>query len=90
MASSALRGEIVTFDDDPRSSARALRHHPDGIVVIDEGRVVSLGGAPPPGVPVEDHRGRLILPGFIDAHIHYPQTDVIASPGEQLLGWLER
>ena len=90
MPSLALRGEIVTFDDDPRSSARALRHYPDGFVVIDAGRVVSVSEAPPPGIAVDDHRGRLILPGFIDAHIHYPQTDVIASPGEQLLGWLER
>lgn len=90
MASSALRGEIVSFDHDPRSSARALRHHPDAVVVIDEGRIVSVGEPAPPGVPVDDHRGRLILPGFIDAHIHYPQTDIIASPGEQLLGWLER
>lgn len=90
MASVALRGEIVSFDDDPRSSARALRHYPDGFVVIDAGRVVSVSETPPPGIAVDDQRGRLVLPGFIDAHIHLPQVDVVASPGEALLGWLER
>ena len=90
MASLALRGEIVSFDDDPRSGARALRHHPDGVVVIEDGRVVSVGEGSPPGVTVHDYRGKLILPGFIDAHVHYPQTDMVASPGEALLGWLER
>lgn len=90
MAGLALRGEIVSFDDDPRSAARALRHYPDGVVVIDGGRVVSVGEAPPPEAVVHDYRGKLILPGFIDAHVHYPQTDMVASPGEALLGWLER
>ncbi|HMY98959.1 MAG TPA: guanine deaminase [Burkholderiaceae bacterium] len=42
------------------------------------------------GPPVDDHSGRLILPGFVDTHVHYPQTDVIASPGHGLLDWLDR
>ena len=41
-------------------------------------------------IPVEDYRGKLIVPGFVDTHIHYPQTDMIASHGEQLLDWLEK
>jgi len=41
-------------------------------------------------MPVIDHGNRLIMPGFIDAHIHYPQADVIASGGRNLLDWLER
>ena len=41
------------------------------------------------GVPVERIEG-LIVPGFIDAHVHYPQMDRIAAHGEQLLDWLER
>jgi guanine deaminase len=95
-AARALRGEIVSFDDDPRKSPTALRHWPDGLLVIDAGRVAAVGdaarllGTLAPGTPVDDHRGRLILPGFVDSHIHYPQTDVIASHGEQLLNWLER
>jgi cytosine/adenosine deaminase-related metal-dependent hydrolase len=39
--------------------------------------------------PVDDLRGKLIVPGFVDSHIHFPQTDVIASYGTQLLDWLE-
>ncbi len=37
-----------------------------------------------------DHRGYTITPGFIDGHLHYPQTSVIASYGTQLLEWLEK
>jgi guanine deaminase len=40
-------------------------------------------------VAVEDLRGRLIAPGFVDLHMHYPQTDVIGSPADGLLPWLE-
>jgi guanine deaminase len=94
--SRALRGEIVSFDDDPRVSSDALRHWQDGLLVIEAGRIAAVGEASrllaalPRGMPVEDWRGRLILPGFVDTHIHYPQTDIIASHGEQLLTWLER
>ncbi len=42
-----------------------------------------------PGVPVEYFRGRIIAPGFVDMHVHYPQTDVIGSPADGLLPWLE-
>lgn len=42
-----------------------------------------------PGVPVEQLPGRILAPGFIDLHIHYPQTDVIGSPADGLLPWLE-
>ena len=49
----------------------------------------SCPGDLPADIEVTDYRGRLILPGFIDTHVHYPQTDMIASYGEQLLEWLE-
>src|SRR5690606_28461217 len=49
----------------------------------------ALADTLPPGTPVHDYRGKLITPGFIDTHIHYPQTDLIASPAEGLLPWLE-
>lgn len=42
-----------------------------------------------PGVAVEHFPGRIIAPGFVDLHIHFPQTDVIGSPAEGLLPWLE-
>ncbi|KQP22011.1 guanine deaminase [Pseudorhodoferax sp. Leaf267] len=40
-------------------------------------------------VPVRDFPGRIIAPGFIDMHIHFPQTDIIGAPAEGLLPWLE-
>jgi guanine deaminase len=42
-----------------------------------------------PDMPVDDHGDHLILPGFIDAHAHYPQTAIIASWGKRLIDWLE-
>lgn len=93
----AVRGEILHFLDDPaHRGPDALEHFPDGLLVIRDGRVVEAGPAEdlrrrlPSGVPVEDRRGHLILPGFVDTHVHYAQADIIASPGEQLLSWLER
>lgn len=68
----------------------------DGLLVVDAGgRVVDAGAydavAPRhPGVPTTDMPGRWIAPGFVDLHIHYPQTDVIGAPAEGLLDWLER
>lgn len=40
-------------------------------------------------VPTEHFPGRIIAPGFVDMHIHYPQLDVIGSPADGLLPWLE-
>lgn len=93
---SAIRGEIVHFVADPAHHAHALEHFPDGVLVVRDGHVAECGPAPelmarlPAGTPVTDYRGKLILPGFVDTHVHYPQTDIIASHGEQLLEWLEK
>jgi guanine deaminase len=92
----AVRGALVDFSDDPRTGgASAVRHIEDGLLVIRDGRIERVGAAAdllpalPAEVPVADHRGCLVLPGFIDAHVHFPQIDVIASHGKQLLDWLE-
>ena len=93
---SAVRGEIVHFLADPAHHAHALEHFADGVLVVRDGHVAECGPAAellprlPAGTPLADHRGRLILPGFVDTHVHYPQTDIIASHGEQLLEWLEK
>jgi len=90
----AFRGELLDFTDDPRSGSGAVRHIEDGLLVVRDGLVESIGPATellaalPPATEVTDCRGKLITPGFIDAHIHYPQTDIIASHGRQLLDWL--
>jgi guanine deaminase len=70
-------------------------YHEDGLLWVADGRVVAAGPyaqlAPtlPATVTVRDLRGKLIVPGFIDTHIHYPQTDIIASPADGLLPWLD-
>lgn len=93
----AVRGEILYFTDDPAvAGAGAQAHFPDGLLLIRNGLVDAVGPSAellpqlPAGVAVDDHRGKLILPGFIDTHVHYAQLDVIASPGEQLLSWLQK
>jgi guanine deaminase len=92
-----VRGSILHFLDDPaRAGAAAWQYWPDGVLVIEDGRVVRVGDRRTPepddlgGPAIDDYRGKLILPGFVDAHIHYAQVDVIASYGTQLLDWLER
>jgi guanine deaminase len=96
----AVRGETLAFQADPfalplgQSPVDTVRHESDGVVVVEDGRIVDLGPAADtlrrhPGVPVERWSGHLIMAGFVDAHIHYPQTEIIASYGAQLLEWLE-
>lgn len=90
----AFRGEIVSVAQDPRDHENAVRHEADGMLVVEDGIIVARGDhadlAPRfAGVRVETLPG-LIVPGFVDAHVHYPQLDRIASHGAQLLGWLEQ
>ncbi|HVO05495.1 MAG TPA: guanine deaminase [Burkholderiaceae bacterium] len=92
----ALRADLLDFTGDPGLGAPDLatvRHRPDHWLLIEHGRIVDvLPGSQSPGDdwPREDHRGRLLLPGFIDTHVHSVQLDVIASYGSELLDWLER
>ena len=93
----AFRSSILHFTDDPRELGEsAVAYFDDGILLIENGKVRQLGDAKillqtlPTGVEVMDYRGRLIVPGFVDTHIHFAQTDIIASHGEQVLEWLER
>lgn len=93
----ALRGRLLWFVADPHDRGEeAHRYVEDGLVVIEGGIVRSVGEATallatlPPGTEIVDHRPHLIMPGFIDAHLHMPQTQVIASYGAQLMDWLNR
>jgi len=63
----------------------------DGVLVVEDGRIVACGpwAEFDGSAPVEDCSGKLIVPGFVDSHIHFPQTDIIAAYGAQLLDWLE-
>jgi guanine deaminase len=94
----AVRGAFLDFVDDPFFAAEveSVRYFADGLLVIDEsGKILELGpyadlAATYGDVPTEIYRDRLILPGFIDTHIHFPQTTMMAAYGEQLLEWLNR
>ncbi|WP_224008007.1 guanine deaminase [Aureimonas sp. SA4125] len=92
----ALRGRLVSFDADPALSAHAVRFIEDGIVVAQNGVITEVGEAAPilkrlaGDVAVVDHRPHLIIPGFIDPHLHMPQTQVIGSYGAELLEWLAK
>lgn len=94
MTLKAFRGEILSLAHDPAEAGDAVRYDADGLLVVEQGRIVARGPFADlsprfPGLKAEPLRG-LIVPGFIDAHVHYPQLDCIASHGEQLLDWLER
>ena len=91
----AYRASLLHFRADPAFDDGAALYHEDGLLVVEDGRVKAAGDyaalAPmlPEGLEPVDYRGKLIVPGFIDTHLHYPQTDMIASPAPGLLPWLE-
>ncbi len=91
-----LRGRVLTFVDEPQSvdDQSAYTYFEDGAVLIENGKIAEVGDyaaiatVAGPLAEIVDHRPRLILPGFIDTHLHFPQTQAIASYGAQLLEWL--
>ena len=98
----AFRASILHLLADPGDGDgdSALEYFEDGLLVTEDGKVARVGPAEPllaqlgdqGGDPasVTDYSGCLLTPGFIDCHVHYPQIDMVASYGEQLLQWLER
>ncbi|QNK09667.1 guanine deaminase [Enterobacter sp. JUb54] len=94
---SAVRGaffDIAHPADSADDIARHGRYLDDGVLFIHEGKIQALlpwqeGEAHLDGQKgYLDLRGQLLLPGFVDAHVHYPQTEMIGAFGEQLLEWL--
>ncbi|MBS8228246.1 guanine deaminase [Vannielia litorea] len=91
-----LLGQIIDFTADPFSTPpqEAARHLSRGAILLRGGKIVEIG---PAARMVEAHRtarrvdygAALLLPGFVDAHAHYPQTGIIASWGKRLIDWLE-
>ena len=90
----AYRAQLLRFDTDGTPL-----YESDGLLVVGLGtdgvqRVVDAGpyrtvAARHPQVAVTHWPDRLIAPGFIDMHVHYPQTDIIGAPADGLLPWLE-
>lgn len=93
----AYRSSIIQLVADPSEVGlnEAYRYFEDGLLVVEQGMIVDVGDyvdtlAKQDGdLNVVDYQGKLISAGFVDTHIHYPQTGMIASYGEQLLDWLE-
>jgi guanine deaminase len=90
----AVRGDLLDFQAEPdwgdTEAAGALRWRPGHWLLIEHGRIAAVQAADPgPDWVREDHAGRLLLPGFIDTHVHSPQLDVIGSYGTALLDWLQ-
>ena len=89
-----ILGQCLFYDADPRHAGPdGLRHSARGGVLIRDGHIAATGEADDlraahPQAAITDHGNHLIVPGFVDAHAHYPQTAIIASWGKRLIDWL--
>ena len=94
----AFRASILHCLGDPgeQADSSAVQYFADGLLIVEDGHVAALGEAEAMAaglaqdIELIDHRGKLIVPGFIDCHVHFPQVDIIGSCGDQLLDWLAR
>lgn len=96
MTITAHRGELLHFLSDPYiDGEQSWQYFEDGLLVVEDGHVQQCGeaqaliGTLPTNTPITEHKNSLITPGFVDTHIHFPQCEIIAAYGEQLLEWLE-
>jgi len=92
MSVKLLRGRVLSFHRAPQGADEtAFSYLEDGALLIRDGKIERCGDyADLKGLAPEiDHRPNLLMAGFIDTHIHFPQVQVVASWGEQLLDWLE-
>ena len=95
MADTLLRGRILTFHHEPTGAddTAAYSYIEDGAILMRKGVIVAFGehsdvSSDAENATVTDHRPHLMMAGFIDAHIHFPQVQIVASWGSQLLDWL--
>lgn len=92
----AIRSSALTFTADPFlvGSESAYKYEEDALIVIENGKIKSFGSYDSlkstlaKDTEVKIYKDSLILPGFIDTHIHYPQTQIIGAFGKQLIDWL--
>lgn len=96
----AFRADILHLLGDPgatlnHETCEHIEFIKDGLLIVKDGLVAELGPAKtlmdalPADCEIIEYPNQLIIPGMIDTHVHYPQSDMIASYGEQLLTWLE-
>jgi guanine deaminase len=97
--SNAVRGPVLTFTGDPFKDGldNTMRYESDAIVAFGDGHITHFGPADaiksqlPADVPIKNYGpDSLISAGFLDSHVHFPQTPMIAAFGEQLLDWLNK
>ncbi len=89
-----LLGQVLSFDGDPFVLGPEAGRMNEA-VVVDQGRIAAVGSAASlrgayPQARVTDYGQHLISAGFVDAHVHYPQTAIIASWGKRLIDWLNQ
>lgn len=95
---SAIRGAILDFFSDPAKvgEKESYAYFPDGLLLVRSGRVEAVGPAEKllprlsAQTPIKTFPQSLIIPGFVDCHVHYPQIEMMAAPGGQILEWLEQ
>jgi guanine deaminase len=92
-----IRSSFLDFIDDPfyTSEEKSVRYLEDGLLVIENGKIKDFGTYEQlhkkyAAIDAIAYPDKLIMPGFIDTHIHYPQTAMVAAYGEQLLEWLSK
>ncbi len=95
MALNLLIGQTLGFTGDPFQQPwqEVTQHRRDGAVLVEDGHIRAVGtranlSGEYPQATVTDYGEDLIVPGFVDAHVHYPQTAIIASWGKRLIDWL--
>lgn len=98
MSTIAIRGSTLTFKDNPFANPieECLSYEKDAIILLEDGIITRIGPASnvqaelPKDIHIKHYTDSLILPGFIDCHVHYPQTEIIGAYGKQLIDWLNK
>ncbi len=97
----AIRSAALTFTADPFlvGAQAAMRYEADALIVFENGVITDFGAyadikktlkTSSPRCEITTYTDALVLPGFIDLHVHYPQTQIIGAYGKQLIDWLNR
>jgi len=94
----AIRGrflDITEKGDQPSAIQEKVRHHEDGLLLVKDGCIEWFGDWEtgkdniPADCPLQHHQDKLIVPGFVDCHLHFPQTEIMGAYAGRLLQWLE-
>ncbi|WP_407306102.1 guanine deaminase [Acinetobacter sp.] len=96
-AQRAVRGRFLDLQytvSQAKDIPQAIRYLEDGLLITGAGKIIWFGSWQEgqnllnQDMPLEHYPEQLIVPGFIDTHIHFPQTEMVGAYGEQLLEWL--